>query len=280
MRIDAHHHFWNYSVADYGWIGEGMDVLKRDFGPADLRPLIEAEGISGVVSVQARQSLEENDFLLRHAGESAGFVKGVVGWVPLVEDSVGEALARYADRPLFKGVRHVLQSEPDDGYMLRDDFNRGLARLHDFGLVYDILIFHRHLPQSIQLVDRHPRQVFVLDHVAKPEIRGPQPDTAWAARMKELGRRENVFCKVSGLVTEVSPGLPWDAALLRPYLDTVLEVFGPRRLMFGSDWPVCLLRSPYAQWVQTVRDYIATLTPAEQAAILGETATDVYGLGG
>ena len=275
MVIDAHHHFWNYSAKEYGWISDEMNVLRRDFLPDDLRKEIAAAGVDGVVSVQARQTVEETRWLLELAAAN-NFIRGVVGWVPLVSPDVGRDLERFAASRKLKAVRHVLQDEPDDDYALRDDFTRGIAELKRFNLRYDILIFERHLPQAIKLVDRHPEQVFVLDHVAKPKIKAGELDP-WRANLKELARRGNVFCKVSGMVTEAD-WQGWTPAQLRPYFDATLEAFGPRRLMFGSDWPVCLLACDYGRWVKTVRDFAAGLTAAEQARLFGGTATEAYGL--
>jgi len=278
MLIDCHHHLWNYSAQEYGWIGDDMTVLKRDFKPHDLAPLLENAGITGSVAVQARTSLEENDFLLNCAGQNP-FIKAVVGWVDLTREGVADTLAPFANHGTFKGIRHVLQGEPDDAYCLRDDFNRGLSLLHGLGLVYDILILHRHLPNSIRMVDRHPEQIFVLDHIAKPRIASATPDPAWAKNLRRLAKREHVYCKLSGMATEVPPGTQWIPALLRPYFDIALEAFGPARLMFGSDWPVGLLRSDYQGWFQTVRSLTAELSAEEQAEVFGLTAARAYGIG-
>lgn len=277
MTIDSHHHFWTYSTEAYGWIGEGMEVLKRDFGPADLKPLLDEAGIEGVISVQARTSLEENDALLAHA-EVHDWIRGVVGWVDLTREDVGETLGRYVGREKFVGVREVLQGMNDDGYCLRDDFNRGVSLLHDFGLVYDILVFHRQLANAVRFVDRHPSQVFVLDHIAKPSINSADPAAEWSANLRALGEREQVFCKISGMVTEVADGIDGTPELLRRYFDVALEAFGPERLMFGSDWPVCLLRSDYLRWKRTVDAFVAELSDHERAAILGGNAVRAYGL--
>jgi len=277
MKIDAHHHFWDYDPAQYEWIGEGMDTLKHSFGPADLRGEIAKAGIDGVISVQARTSLRENDFLLDLA-DRHDFIKGVVGYVDLTRADAGEQLARFAARNKASGVREVLQGLPDDRYCLREDFNRGVAGLHSFGLTYDILIFHRHLRHAIEFVDRHPLQLFILDHVAKPEIRTPQPAADWVANMKELGRRENVYCKVSGMVTEVPREAEWTSGLLKPYFETAWETFGAKRVMFGSDWPVCLLRSGYGKWRDTVDGWTRQLSEPEQAAFWGENAARAYSL--
>ncbi len=278
MRIDSHHHFWNYSPEAYGWIGNEMQILKRDFSPADLTPLLDEFGIDGVISVQARAEEAENAFLLGYAAQH-DFIRGVVGWFDLTQPDVAEKVAAFAGDPKAIGVREVLQGFDDRNYCLRDDFNRGISFLHDFGLVYDILIFGDQLPTAISLVDRHPAQVFVLDHLAKPEIGPSGVDAVWEASIRSLAEREQVFCKLSGMVTEVTRTLDdWTPDLLRPWFDVVLGAFGPDRLMFGSDWPVCLLRGEYADWVQCVDHWIQDLSADEQKAILGETATRAYGV--
>lgn len=275
MSIDAHHHFWRYDPAQYGWISESMAVLRQDYLPPQLRKATQAAGVDGVVSVQARQSLAETDWLLELADQHE-FIRGVVGWVPLVSEQVRRDLERLRGRKKLKGVRHVLQDEPDDNYMLRDDFNRGIRQLKEFALGYDVLVFERHLPQTILFVDRHPEQVFVLDHVAKPRIRDNLM-SPWRENLRELARRPNVWCKLSGVVTEADHR-SWTPQQLRPYMETVLEAFGPRRLMFGSDWPVCLLACGYQRWYQIVREFASALSPDEQSWLFGRTATDAYDL--
>jgi L-fuconolactonase len=253
-----------------------MSVLRRDYLPEDLRREATAVGIDGVVSVQARQTLAETDWLLELAEQNADFIRGIVGWVPLVSETVARDLSRYAGRSKLKAVRHVLQDEPDDDYMLRDDFNRGVALLKDFGLRYDILIFERHLPQAIRLVDRHPTQTFILDHIAKPRVRDGVI-SPWRENLKELARRPNVYCKLSGVVTEADHR-NWTPQQLRPYMDVAMEAFGSRRLMFGSDWPVCLLACGYRRWHQIAREFVSKLTPDEQDRIFELTAIEAYGL--
>ncbi len=275
MIIDAHHHFWQYSPEQYGWISGLMARLRRDFLPPDLLAEARAAGVDGVVSVQARQSLEETRWLLDLASRDA-FIRGVVGWVPLVSERVADDLATFRGQTKLKAVRHVLQDEPDDDYMLRDDFNRGVTLLKRLDLRYDILIYERHLPQAIQFVDRHPGQTFILDHIAKPRIRDRQL-RPWSENLRELARRENVYCKLSGVPTEADHQ-NWAVADLLPYLTAALDAFGPRRLMFGSDWPVCLLAVEYARWCQLIQDFIAPLTPFEQSRIMGETAVEAYAL--
>jgi L-fuconolactonase len=275
MRIDAHHHFWKYSAEEYGWMSDAQAAIRRDFGPEDLKREIDAAGIDGVVSVQARQALEENDFLLGYAGKNE-WIKGVVGWVPLIDAGVGKHLEKLAKNEKLKAVRHVLHDEADDRYMLREDFNRGIALLKDFELVYDILILENGLPQTLQLVDRHPEQVFVLDHIAKPRIKANEL-APWQSRIVELSHRPNVYCKVSGMVTEADYEA-WTPEQLKPYFDTVLSAFGAKRLMFGSDWPVCLAACEYGRWAEVVRGWVSDLPAADRERILGGTAVEAYGL--
>jgi len=275
MKIDSHHHFWKYSAEEYPWISDSMAALRRDFLPEHLEAEIAAVGIDGVVSVQARQTVGETEWLLSLA-DGNEFIKGVVGWVPLADPGVREVIAKFTANPKLRAVRHVVQDEPDDRFILGADFNRGVSMLREFGLVYDILIFERQLAASIEFVDRHPQQVFVLDHIAKPRI-GDGAIEPWKANIRELARRKNVFCKVSGMVTEAD-WKTWSEEQLRPYFDTVLEAFGPKRLMFGTDWPVCLAASGYSRWVEVVREFVAGLSADEQEWLFGKTAVMAYGL--
>ncbi|MBC8352614.1 MAG: amidohydrolase family protein [Planctomycetes bacterium] len=276
MQIDSHHHFWNYDPVQYDWIGPDMSVLRRDFLPAHLAAEIERAGIDGVVSVQARQSIEETTRLIELAAEF-DFIRGVVGWIPLTSPDVEAVVESLTQSPWLKAVRHVVQDEPDEEFILGADFNRGISQLQQFGLVYDILIYAKHLANSIRFVDQHPNQPFVLDHIAKPTIRGTEFHAAWAAGLRELARRDHVTCKFSGVVTEVRDG-EWSPELIRRYWDVAIEAFGPKRLMFGSDWPVCLLRTGYGNWVATVREFIADLSADEQADIMGTNAVRAYSL--
>jgi L-fuconolactonase len=272
-KIDAHHHLWKYSPEEYPWMLEGMDAIRRDFLIEELNEVRRQGFIDAVVTVQARQSLTETDWLLDLASRYS-FMRAVVGWLPLVDSSIAAVLERYSAFSKLRGVRHVLHDEVDDFYMLRKDFNQGIALLKDFGLCYDILIFERHLPQTIKFVDQHPKQVFILDHIGKPRIRD-RVLSPWREHIRELARRDNVYCKLSGLVTEADWN-KWTEADLRPYIEIVLEHFGPKRVMFGSDWPVSLVACPYAKWVDVVIRSVAQLTTAEQDAVLGETAKIAY----
>lgn len=277
MKIDSHQHLWRFDPIEYGWIADEATALRRDYLWQDLARELDASAIDAAVAVQARQSLAENDFLLDQADASRGRIRGVVGWVDLAADDVDGTLARYASRPRFVGVRHVVQSEPDPDFLARPAFNRGVAKLRAHGLVYDILIYAPQLPAAIAFVDRHPAQPFVLDHIAKPVIVDGRFDETWARDFREIARRANVTCKLSGVVTEVR-GRDWDAAVIQPYLDLAIEAFGPARLMFGSDWPVCRLRTEYGDWVQTLQRLTSRWSAAEQAAFWGNTAATTYGL--
>lgn len=273
MKIDSHQHFWAINPTDYPWM-EPHTAIKRDFLPADLRPLLDESDIGGCVAVQARQMICETEWLLALA-DKHDWIRGVVGWVPLLENAGEPWLEKFASHPKLSGVRHVLHDEPDDNFILRPDFNEGVARLANYKLVYDILIFWKHLPQTIQFVDMHPDQPFVIDHIAKPRIEARNFDTEWAAGIRELAQRPHVSCKLSGMLTEVR-GEAWDLDLIRPYFETVYEAFGPQRVMFGSDWPVCLLRSSHAQWTRICTELSGNLSPAEQAAFWGGNAARIY----
>lgn len=275
MLIDTHHHLWEYNHRDYVWMSGEMASLRRNFLVPELEAVMREAGVDGTVVVQARQSAQETEWLLGLA-ERNPFIQGVVGWVPLCAPEAARELDRLALRPELKAVRHVLHDEPDDLYMLRADFNRGIALLKDRNLVYDILIFERHLPQTIEFVDRHPRQLFVLDHIAKPRIKEGVL-SPWKESLRELARRQNVYCKVSGMATEAD-WKNWNAGQLKPYFDVVLSAFGAYRLMFGSDWPVLTLAGDYNRWVNTFRSFIAELSPEEQESICSRTAKTVYSL--
>jgi L-fuconolactonase len=275
LKIDAHHHMWKYDAKEYGWIDDGMKEIRRDFLPADLHKELIAAGISGSVAVQARQTVEETRWLLELAGKN-DFMRGVVGWVPLAEPKVGDIIAEFAHNPKLRGIRHVLQDEPDENHILRADFNRGVRELLPHKLTYDILIFERHLPQTIRFVDQHPNQVFVVDHLAKPRVKY-KAISPWREHMHELGKRPNVYCKISGLATEAEHK-NWTEQQLQPYIDTVLEAFGTKRSMFGSDWPVCLLAISYHHWVEIVAKSVARFSTAEQERFWSGTATEAYRL--
>lgn len=276
MRIDAHHHFWNYSPAEYSWIDEAKKPLQRDFLPVDLQSEIEATDIDGVISVQARQTIEETRALLAFAS-THDWIRGVVGWVPLCDPFVAQALDTLTQDKKLRGVRHVVQDEPDDRFMRRDDFVKGIASLKSYDLVYDILVYPQQLPAAIELADQFPNQTFVLDHIAKPRIEADKMDGPWRADFSRLAERPNVYCKFSGVITEVR-GSEWTLETIRPYWSIALECFGASRLMFGSDWPVCLLRGNYAQWASTVAQLASELSTSEQQSFWGDNAAAAYRL--
>ena len=275
--IDAHHHLWKYNASQYSWIEEDS-VLAQDFLLSELSENTTTAGVTGTIAVQARQTLEESDWLLELANQ-CDLIQGVVGWVPLADADVAGHLDRLAQHRKFKAVRHVIQDEPDDNFILGTEFNRGINKLKDYDLVYDILIFQKHLPQTIKFVDQHPGQSFVIDHIAKPVIRNGRIEDEWRNGMTSLAERDNVRAvKISGMVTEVTND-KIDEATLRNYFAESLEIFGPERLCFGTDWPVCLLRiDSYVDWANSVRGYVADLTVDEQNAILHKNCEKVYRL--
>ncbi|HEY0549928.1 MAG TPA: amidohydrolase family protein [Verrucomicrobiae bacterium] len=273
MRIDSHQHFWKYSESEYPWIGKGTP-LERDWLPADLQREAAKVGINGCVAVQARQTLEESKWLLELADKSP-FIKGVVGWVDLPSEKVVDDLAALSKHKKFVGVRHVVQSEPAD-FMLKPEFLRGLGELHAFDFTYDLLLFPKHLPSAVKVVEKLSHQRFVLDHIAKPMIRTGmiQP---WKDDLRELAKHKNVSCKISGMVTEAKHQ-GWKKEDFRPYLDVVFEVFGEDRLMFGSDWPVCLLAATYEQAHELVADYFKQFSSEVNAKFFGGNAIKSYRL--
>ncbi|MFT4114429.1 amidohydrolase family protein [Silvibacterium sp.] len=278
LKIDSHHHLWRFSD-EYAWIGDEMALLRRDFLPEDLAAEMQSADVSGAVAVQARQTVEETEWLLRLAQPSSpgqpSPIVGVVGWLPIAAENFPAHLERFAADKRLCGLRHVVQAEPD-GFLDAPDFNHGIDALTRSGLTYDILIYARQLPEAIRFVDQHPQQSFVLDHIAKPDIRAGALES-WGANIRELAQRAHVACKLSGMVTETD-WLRWTPAELQPYFDVVLEAFSPDRLMAGTDWPVVTVGASYAQWWRTIEGWISALSAGEQAQILGLTAARVYGL--
>ena len=273
-RIDSHQHFWKFNSVVHAWIDDSMHKIQRDFLPKDLEPLLQDNKFTGCIAVQADQTEKETEFLIGLAKEH-DFIKGVVGWADLLDEKVGERLEYFSDEKKLKGFRHVVQGEPD-GFMLRKDFRRGVAALKQFGYTYDILVFHHQLPDAIKLAALFPDQPFVLDHVAKPDLRTGNINI-WKANMKELAKAENVLCKVSGMVTEAHWDR-WTTDDLKPCLDAVFENFTPNRLLFGSDWPVCTVAAGYAKVVTTLQDYMAQLSHIEQDQVWFKNAQAFYNL--
>lgn len=272
MKLDAHQHFWRYDAAQYPWIPQGSP-LHRDWLPADLAPLLAAAGLDGCIAVQARQTIEESRWLLALADESP-IIAGVVGWVDLRSQRVVEQLAELSRHPKFHGVRHVVQDEPDMNFVLGAEFQRGIGSLHHFGLTYDLLVYPRQLPAAIELVKRFPEQPFVLDHLAKPRIQ-EQILSPWREQIRELAQAPNVMCKVSGMVTEADRA-GWKAEDFRPYLDVVAAAFGEDRLIYGSDWPVCLLAGSYGRVFALADTYFAGFSASARAGIFGANAERFY----
>lgn len=275
--IDSHHHLWEYSPGDYPWIPKDSPLAQSYLIP-ELEAVTRDAGVSGTVVVQARQIIEESDWLILLA-DSCDLIRGIVGWVPLIREDVREALERLARHPKFKGVRHVLQDEPGT-YFLRDDLHRGLAQLPFFDLRFDLLILQRQLHAAIQLVDRQPEVGMIVDHIAKPEARNGRVEEDWKTGMRELSRRDNILgVKFSGLVTEFRQDLIPDPATIRAYFFETMEIFGTDRVMIGTDWPVCLLRlGAYRDWIETVRDLTADLSSTERLAVEQTNCQRCYGL--
>ncbi|MEO1857017.1 MAG: amidohydrolase family protein [Rubritalea sp.] len=272
--IDSHHHLWNYTTEEFGWIEK--DVIRQSFLAQELDSLLQENQVTGAVAVQARTCLDENDFLLAEAAVSQT-IKGVVGWVDLKSANVGAQIDHYRSNPLFKGVREITQGAADVDFFSNPAFNQGICEVTARDLTYDVLIFQDQIKAATKFIDQHPNQRFVLDHAAKPEILAEEFPDAWQKGIQAMAERDNLVCKISGLVTEVRDA-SWDASLMERYFDSLLESFGPQRLMFGSDWPVCLLASDYARWKDCVEQYVAKLSNSEQHAILSETATKYYAL--
>jgi L-fuconolactonase len=276
-RIDAHQHFWHYEAADYPWIDEPLAALRRDFLPADLQPLLGPSGVDATVAVQACATLEETEWLLDLA-DAHPFIAGVVGWVDLQSPEVRSQLDRFAGRRKLKGIRHVVQSEPDPRFLMRPDFQRGVAMLQELGLAYDLLLHPRHLPVAAEFARLFAGQPLVLDHLGKPDIRGGGL-RAWARDLGRLAACSNVSAKLSGLVTEAD-WRAWTPEQIAPYLDVALDCFGPERLMIGSDWPVCTVAGDYARTMRVVTESLGRRGEEEREAVLGGNAARFYGIEG
>jgi len=275
FRVDAHQHFWVYNQKEYKWIDVSMVKLQRDFLPPHLNKELKRNGIDFCITVQARQTLQETKWLLELA-QNNSFIKGIVGWVDLKSNSVERDLEQFTAYKKFKGVRHVLQDEKDDRYMLNSDFKKGISQLEKYGLTYDILIYPRHIKYACALVSEFPQQKFIIDHLGKPLIKEGKIE-AWKKDMQELAKADNVFCKLSGMVTEANWN-SWKQEDFVPYMETLLGIFGPNRLLFGSDWPVCTVAAKYEQVLGIATHFIHSLSQAEQAHIMGQNAINFYNL--
>jgi len=275
MVIDSHQHFWNYEPEKHSWIDDSMSAIRRDFLPSDLNKVYAENDVDGCIAVQADQTLAETDFLLQLAKKNE-FIKGVVGWVDLRAKNIDSVLERYHSQQKLKGWRHVVQGEADHNFLLRDDFLNGIAYLEKYDFTYDILVFPHQLGAVLEFVKRFPHQKFVIDHIGKPYIKDGFFE-GWATLIKEIGKQENVYCKLSGMITEADYS-SWIAEQLHPYMHLVMEAFGSERTMFGSDWPVCLVAGNYGQVKKIVTDFISELSPQDQKMIMGENAVVFYNL--
>ena len=275
LRIDAHQHFWNYSQSSYSWIDEDMERIRKDFLPADLAPVLKEYKMDGCVAVQARQNDEETPFLLGLAKQNS-FIKGVVGWVDLLADDLEEKLERCTSQPILKGFRHSLQDEADPAFILQPRFQKGLRLLLKYNFTYDLLIKPPQFQATIKALDSYNEMPMVLDHMAKPLIKSGEMEQ-WREDIFALAKHKTVMCKLSGMVTEAD-WQSWKYEDLEPYLDTVLEAFGPERLMFGSDWPVCLVAAEYGEVIGAVERHISKLSASEQSQIMGSNAIKFYNL--
>lgn len=272
MRIDAHQHFWRYSPQTHGWIDDRMAVLRRDFLPEELARELAQSHFDGAIAVQAAQNLAETEFLLRLA-DASPFIVGVVGWVDLRAPDLTDTLARLREHPRFKGVRHIVQSEPE-GFLADASFRAGVAQLGRFDLTYDVLVYAHQLPEAAEFAASLPNVRLVVDHLAKPPIRSGQLEP-WRAQLRRLAELPNVCCKLSGLVTEAAWS-SWHPSQLTPFIDAAVELFGTTRLLVGSDWPVCTLAGSHAEVISVFRDYFAPFSASEQAAIFGDNAAREY----
>jgi L-fuconolactonase len=274
MKIDSHQHFWRYNSVEHQWMTDAMGAIKKDFLPKDLKPVLKESNIDGSVLVQATQTYSETGFLLKMAEES-DFIKGVVGWIDLRADNILDQLDECQKFNKLKGFRHILQSE-DPGFMLQPAFLRGISALKEFGFTYDILIYPKHLPAALKLVEKCPEQFFVIDHLAKPFIKDGSI-TKWQNGIAALASHDNVYCKISGMVTEAD-WKNWKYDDFTPYMDIILYYFGIKRIMYGSDWPMCLVAASYNDVMQIVRDYFVSFSASDQQLFFGENAMSFYQL--
>ncbi|MGM0923243.1 MAG: amidohydrolase family protein [Bacillota bacterium] len=275
MKIDSHQHFWMYTKEEYPWINEEMALLKRDFLPNELEPLLNKIGFDGSIAVQARQCLEETRWLLG-LSDKYSFIKGVVGWADLCSNELKQQLDEFTANPLFKGVRHILQDEFEDQYMLKEQFQEGIKLLGNYGLTFDLLIYPRHIPYAVELVKKFPDQLFVLNHIGKPDIKH-KVIMPWIEDIQRLAERENTYVKISGLVTEADWN-EWKEKDFKVYLDVVFDAFGPERIMVGSDWPVCTLSKDYATTIDIAVNYVKQYASKYEPHILGRNCEKFYSI--
>ena len=273
--IDAHQHFWNYNPADFDWITDDMSVIRKDFLPEELQHVYQTNNIDGCVTVQVNQDEKENEMFLKYAGEN-NFIKGTVAWVDLMNEAIEDRLAYWQQFNKLKGFRHILQGEKDRALMLKPAFKNGISLLSKFNFTYDILIFPDQLEYALELVKLFPEQKFVIDHLAKPYIKSGEI-AQWKKDMEAFKKCENVYCKISGMVTEAD-WKNFSGETFKPYLDVVTTTFGTKRLMFGSDWPVCLVAASYENVLQIVKNYFSSYSSEEKNDIFCNNAIEFYGL--
>ncbi|PQV51495.1 L-fuconolactonase [Jejuia pallidilutea] len=274
MTIDSHQHFWKYDAKTYPWIDGTKEILKKDFLPDNLKPVLKKNDIDGCIAVQASHSIHETEFLL-YLAENYDFIKGVVGWLDLRSETIEDDLKNLSKNPHLKGIRHIVQAEAKD-FMLCPDFQFGISKLHQFGLTYDILIDHTQLEEAIQMVEQFPEQKFVLDHIAKPEI-SKGIDEKWRTNIENLAKNPNVYCKISGMVTETKNN-DWKHANFNPFIETVVSAFGYDRIMYGSDWPVSLLACSYKEQFTILENYSSNFSAENRAKLMGLNAVKFYNL--
>ena len=275
MVIDSHQHFWKYEPVKHSWIDDDMSVIRKNFLPSDLAKVYQENSIDGCVAVQADQTQEETDFLIDLASIN-NFIKGIVGWVDLRAENIENVLEKYSTDKIVKGFRHVVQGEADHNFLLRPNFSRGISLLEKHNFTYDILVFPHQLGSVLEFVKKFPHQKFVIDHIAKPYIKDGYFE-GWATMVTAIGKHENVSCKMSGMVTEADFNT-WTPEQIHPYMDTALEAFGSKRILFGSDWPVCLVAGNYSKIKKLTTDFISQLSQIEQNSIMGNNAIEFYNL--
>ncbi len=273
MIIDTHQHFWEYEPEKHAWLDDDMKRIRRDFLPEDLAPVFDKNGIDGCIAVQADQTEAENQFLL-NLSEKNDFIKGIIGWVDFKNENITERLQYYSEIQKIKGFRHIVQGEPDHNFILGEKFVNGISALKNYDFVYEILVFPHQLGAVLEFVKKFPNQKFIIDHIAKPYIKDSFFE-GWAVLMKEIAKCENVYCKISGMVTEADYK-NWNYGQLQPYMDWVFEHFGAKRLMFGSDWPVCLVAAEYEQVRNIAATYVDKLSEAEQDHFWWKNASECY----
>ncbi len=275
MKIDSHQHFWIYDPVKDAWITDAMKVIQADFLPEDLQPVLARNKFDGCIAVQADPSEQETEFLLKLAGQY-NFIKGVVGWVDFTAQDVEKRLEYFSRYKALKGFRHIVQGEPEDDFLLREDFCRGIALLKDFGFTYDILVYPKHLPYVERFVERFPEQKFVIDHIAKPFIKDKKLGD-WEKGIRRLADFKNLSCKVSGMVTEADWN-SWQINDFHSYLSVIFDTFGTERVMFGSDWPVCLVAATYEEVCEIVEKNTASLNDLERKKLWGLNCAEFYDL--